>query len=99
MARNRDSGSPSERGRAAGRARIPRRYEHFPEAEGGVRFWQPRWEGFLAAHRAWWGRVAGEGPVYWLPEPVVQALTLARAASGPEHRQRRSLLSSTFALF
>ncbi|MHB1426685.1 MAG: hypothetical protein ACYC3I_26300 [Gemmataceae bacterium] len=56
-----------------------------PHALAGV------WESFLADHSAWWERYRN-GPIYFLPEPVVNQLAQATSSVSTNHRARKALI-------
>jgi hypothetical protein len=59
----------------------------------GIREWSACWETFLAAHAAWWSPLEGGGPVYTLPEEVVDALSEFDEVRDGRHRARKRVLS------
>ena len=57
--------------------------------------WGGPWASFVEEHRDWWGRIGGHGPIYALPEPIIEALTRDVPSEDSGHRASKALISET----
>jgi hypothetical protein len=58
----------------------------------GTRAWSVHWQEFCSGRTDWWSQVAEGGPVYTLPETVIDELVRATKGVGKQIRGQRPLL-------
>jgi hypothetical protein len=56
--------------------------------------WAGPWLAFEERHRSWWSRVGGRGPVYALPELVIEALVKDLPSAESSHRPSPALIGA-----
>jgi hypothetical protein len=55
--------------------------------------WDGVWKAFVKKYRGWWDRVGGDGPVYILPEEIIESLAKGIEPSDSDHRASKPLIT------